>query len=353
MVDKKNSADNGDSGSIMADHLKKYRDYISDLKSGQSSGISSIFGRAVDLLPPEMMAIKPPTPTQVQQSGQRLRVRAGENAAGKGEGNVGGLAGAAKTLLATGALDFVPQDGGIGVDSFSGDPVGISVDRPDRGSVEQVLSVYFEDGQRKFMLSDLSVIDETDFERYRVREGIQTSQEAPSSTNILDAIFASTADEISTPAETLRVTTVSGALLWQVFYDAAGPKLVSMADGGIIKKAEGRDDFIFSWMSPVDGDIKFYLLSALVVDPTTGNIYLEANEGAYSAAFLNTGHRIHQYRSALGEESFFATEPSAQDWMPRTVQVRDLTLDMQSGTVSYVGIDDSGVTRLASRSLSS
>lgn len=349
MVDKKNDAQNGESGSIMADHLKKYRDYISDLKSGQSSGISSIFGRAADLLPPEVMAIKPPTQTQVQQSGQRLRVKIEKNV----EGNIGGLAGAAETLLATGALDFVPQDAGTGVDSFSGDPVGISVDRPDSSRVEQVLSVYFEDGDRKFMLSDLSVIDETDFERYRVREGIQTGQDAPSSTNILDAIFASTADETSTPAETLRVTTESGALLWQVFYDTTGPKLISMADGGIIKKAEWRDDFIFSWMSPVDGDIKFYLLSALVVDPTTGNIYLEANEGAYSAAFLNTGHRIHQYRSAFGEESFFATEPSAQDWMPRTVQVRDLTLDMQSGAVSYVGIDDGGVTRLTSRSLSS
>src|SRR5688572_24689260 len=52
--------DGGSEGS-MSEHLQRYRKYIDSLKEGRSSGISSVFGRASDLLPPDVLEIKPPT----------------------------------------------------------------------------------------------------------------------------------------------------------------------------------------------------------------------------------------------------------------------------------------------------
>ncbi|MBS1956909.1 MAG: hypothetical protein JST89_22160 [Cyanobacteria bacterium SZAS-4] len=350
------------SGSSMADHLKKYRDYITDLKSGQSSGISAAFGRATDLLPPEVMEIKAPISRNPEEP-----LELGESVL-KPDFDKEYLRQKVESLVQAYANDLE-------------DPVGCTVQTAT--GIEEVLSVYVENGERMFMLSDLSVIDEETFLRLLVvperndepdssieREisaeasdgsvEMEIANDASGDENdwasVLEHLssveFVDQSHKVSIPgAINLSVTAPSGALLWQIYYDENGPELVSMADGGIIKRAEGRSEYIFSKLSAADGDIKFFILTGFVVDPNTGNVYLEANEGAYTAAFFNNGWSIHQYRNHAGEEIYYATEPTRPDRAPITAQVRNLNLDLTTGEVSYDTMDSAANITLKSRKL--
>lgn len=365
------------SGSSMADHLKKYRDYITDLKSGQSSGISSAFGRATDLLPPEVMEIKAPKSRQPEQP-----LELGES-----------------VLKPDFDRDYLRQKVESLVKAYADDledPVGCVIQTSDE-STEEVLSVYVENGERMFMLSDLSVIDEETFRRLLVVPGSygetndsneletndelnrssnsETENEPNESKNLNEQAteneqaddendWASVLEHLSSmqledhsPKVSLPgafdqiVTTIDGAPLWHIYYGEDGPELISMADGGIIKRAEGRSEYIFSRLSEMDGDIKFFILTGFVVDPSTGNVYLEANEGAYSGAFFNNGWRIHQYRNHAGEETYYATEPTRVDRAPITAQIRNLKLDLTAGEVSYDTMDSAASITLKSRKI--
>jgi len=336
----------------MADHLKRYRDYIADLKRGQSSGISGAFGRATDLLPPEVMAIKAPS---LSTTDSRQRHGLGENVLAA-EFDREYLRQAVETLVQEYADDLE-------------DPVGKVV--ATASGQEEVLSVYVENGERMFMLSDLSVIDEESFRRGLVTAEIVEDEPEPGKVwqsgemaeNPADLMEESTNPpppppppnpaQSNAPVAALpqSVTTAEGVLLWQVYYDTHGPELVSMADGGIIKRAQGRREYVFSNLSALDGDIKFFILSGFIVDPGTGNVYLEANEGAYTAAFLNNGWRIHQYREHNGEETYFVSEPMRPDRAPATIQVRSLSLDPVTGEVSYETMDSAASITLRSRQL--
>lgn len=380
----------------MADHLKKYRDYISDLKSGQASGISAAFGRATDLLPPEVMEIKAPKSRTAEQP-----LELGESVLNPNYDRQN-LREKVETLVQAYANDL-------------DDPVGATVETPT--GTEEVLSVYVENGERMFMLSDLSVIDEETFRSWLVVSESNSSSNQLNSLNSVDSSnqldnsnsvdssnqlhnsnsvdssnqldssdsveslnqldSSNQIDDIATDddndwdrvlehlsslevpvpqvsvpgAFNLSVTAPNGSLLWQIYYGEDGPELVSMADGGIIKRAEGRSEYIFSRLSATEGDIKFFILTGFVVDPTTGNIYLEANAGAYTAAFFNNGWSIHQYRTHSGEEVYYATEPIRTDRAPITAQVKNLNLDMATGEVSYDTIDSAANITLKSRKL--
>lgn len=325
-------------GGTMSDHLKKYRDYIDELKQGRSSGISAAFGRATDLLPPEVMVIKA-EPVEIVAQVMELE---------------------SKVLADDYDREFLRESVESLVQAHSDsldDPVG-SVVATDSGT-EEVLSVYVENGVRMFMLSDLSTIDEATFQRSLIspdedivddREPDTSPAPEPASESAQAAEEQSLPQVISQPF-TQSVSTIDGLPLWQVFYSANGPELVSMADGGIIKRAEGRQEYVFSKLSAIDGDIKFFILSGFVVDPSTGNIYFEANEGAYTAAFLNNGWTIHQYLSAQGEETFFVTEPVRTDRLPITMKVKSIDLDLSCGEVTYETIDSSSAITLKSRKL--
>jgi len=340
------------SGGTMSDHLKKYRDYIDELKQGRSSGISAAFGRATDLLPPEVMAIKAEPVDLVAQIMEL-------------DSNV----------LADGFdRDYLNESVQALVQAYADDlddPVGSTV-ATDSGT-EVVLSVYVENGVRMFMLSDLSTIDEGVYQRTLIADAADSDEveshdpvstedmvddaveppthlSSPSDPSALD--FPSPQENIAQPF-IQSVATVDGMPLWQVHYSPAGPELVSMADGGIIKRAEGRQEYVFSKLSAADGDIKFFILSGFVVDPGTGNVYFEANEGAYTAAFLNNGWTIHQYLSCQGDESFFVTEPVRADRLPITMKVKSIDLDLATGEVTYETMDSAASITLKSRKLSS
>ncbi|MBP9092204.1 hypothetical protein KBI23_14340 [bacterium] len=340
------------SGGTMSDHLKKYRDYIDELKQGRSSGISAAFGRATDLLPPEVMAIKAEPVDLVAQ-----------------------LIDLESSVLSDDYdRDYLKESVRSLVEAYVDDwddAVGRVVET--ENGREEVLSIYVENGQRMFMLSDLSTIDELTFHRTLVAsaaaasasEIAEESAELASSEPEQEVPFGLAVDHESTtqpqsitvnqsisPVVSQVVTTSDGLPLWQVYYSAEGPELVSMADGGIIKRAEGRKEYVFSRLSPTDGDIKFFILSGFVVDPSTGNVYFEANEGAYTAAFLNNGWTIHQYLSSQGDESFFVTEPVRPDRLPITMKVKSLDLDLSTGEVTYETMDSAASITLKSRKLS-
>jgi hypothetical protein len=337
----------------MSDHLKKYRDYIDELKQGRSSGISAAFGRATDLLPPEVMAIKAEPVDLVAQIMEL-------------DSNV----------LADGFdRDYLNESVQALVQAYADDlddPVGTTV-TTDSGT-EVVLSVYVENGVRMFMLSDLSTIDEAVYQRTLVADAADSdeveSHDLVSSEDVVGVAVVPPTDlsspsdfplpsDFPSPQENIEqpfiqsVATVDGMPLWQVHYSPAGPELVSMADGGIIKRAEGRQEYVFSKLSATDGDIKFFILSGFVVDPGTGNVYFEANEGAYTAAFLNNGWTIHQYLSCQGDETFFVTEPVRADRLPITMKVKSIDLDLTTGEVTYETMDSAASITLKSRKLSS
>lgn len=341
------------SGANMSEHLKRYRTYIDELKQGASSGISAAFGRATDLLPPEVMAIKvEPVDLVAQIISLDSQVFAEEFDREYLRDSVQNLVQACAEELE--------------------DPVGRMVRT--EGGREEVLSVYLENGERMFMLSDLSVIDESTFVSTLVPDtavlgrtlGAEDSTAAIAVEDEVTEVASSNIEETqlrsqpqSTPIKqpvnqsfTQTVTTLDGLPLWQVYYSAEGPELVSMADGGIIKRAEGRQEYVFSRLSPTDGDIKFFILSGFVVDPSTGNVYFEANEGAYTAAFLNNGWTIHQYLSSQGEETFFVTEPVRPDRLPITMKVKSIDLDLGTGEVTYETMDSAASITLKSRKLS-
>ena len=346
----------------MAEHLERYRHYIEGLKSGRASGISAAFGRASDLLPPEALAIEPQTKdpeglgqTLFPREEDRLVLRESLEMlikAGVLEQNHSGKAttGISKPLSKDDAEQTKSQSKETGLSKdkeqyFSGDPIGVSV-RTETG-IEQVLSTYFESGELMYMLSDLSVIDEKTFLAQFIETADSSESEAfegKSTSENQESAAAATAFELQEQhlqqdKPDLLVHDEAGQLLWQVSYDREGVQLVSMADGCLIKKAEGRQDYVFSMLSPEDGDIRFYILSGLVVDPNTGNVYLEANQGAYSTAYLNNGWKAHHYRTAAGEESYFLTEPmtviNQEGRMPETFAVAKLRLDMQTGSLFY------------------
>jgi len=325
-------------GGSMTDHLKRYRSYIDELKQGRSSGISAAFGRATDLLPPEVMAIAAPPVDALEQlmSLQTRVLNDGFNA---------------ESLKAT--VEALVESCADELD----DPVGSFVQT--EGGLEEVLSVYIENGVRMFMLSDLSTIDERAYQRSLVVEkGDQNQVERQPS----EAAFPQDVGQPASPvpqADNFRnplfqeILSAEGLPLWQIFYSPEGVELVSMADGGVIKKAEGRSEYIFSRLSQNDGDIKFFILSGFVVDPTTGNLYVEANQGAYTAAFFNSGWTVHQYRTASGEETFFVTEPANPGRAPITMRVKKIEFDLESGAASYETMDGSAAITLTSRLLTS
>lgn len=147
----------------------------------------------------------------------------------------------------------------------------------------------------------------------------------------------------------LLVTAPDGARLWEVFSDSEGSlDRVIMADGGIVKRAEGTDYYILA-MRGLDDCIQFYIVETLVLDPETGNLYFEANKGGYTAAFLNSGWQAHHY-SRPGFKKSFVVEPGV-DGKRKVIEVAKLAIDIDTREVQYEEISGSTWVILDSRKL--
>lgn len=377
----------------MSDHLKRHQDYINSLKAGKSSGISTVFGRAADILPPEAMEVDAPvaaksaaltqapplsSATEVAKPAltsppPQLKIPPSLSKPLPGSGISKSAPAAHQPPLPSDPRDGAPQfydldepvldmaadqallkstvqdlvaDCALALE----DPVGCLV-KTDNGE-EEVISVYLENGERVFLLSDLTMLDEREFTARLIRPNAQD----------MESVLQAAKSRAAEPAETdlnikpeldlnaapqkqvFEVRGDSGELLWHAYFGENGISLISLGDGSFIKRAEGRNEYVFSTLSASDGDIKIYILNALVFDPKTGNIFIEVNQGAYTAAFFNNGWRAHQYRRHDGSETYYVTEPMSQGVAPPTVQVANLQLDIQGGECRFDTIELAGAS---------
>lgn len=219
------------------------------------------------------------------------------------------------------------------------DPVGCLV-QTDNGE-EEVISVYLENGARVFLLSDLTMLDEREFTARLIKPNVQDMESVLQEAKDRVEEPGEKAAEITPTKQVFEVRGDSGELLWHAYFGDNGISLISLADGSFMKRAEGRNEYVFSTLSATDGDIKIYILNALVFDPKTGNIYIEVNQGAYTAAFFNNGWRAHHYRRHDGSETYYVSEPISINMM----QVTNLQLDIQGGECRFDTIEPAGTSR--------
>ena len=311
-------------GGAMLGHIQRYKAYISDLKKGNSSGISAAFGRASDLLPPEVMQVAPPA---AKSSAKSAVAQAGGAAPAPALDEVVFASGADTTQLRASVEELIAQCA-----TELGNPVGETLDTPyGELSVEEV---FVEGSRRTFMLSDLRVIDEAEYLRWRR----------------VPEVVAASVPFSGDSAPDLAVTTATGNLLWNVYFKGYEAEKIAMFDGTFIGRAEGRDEMVLA-LRVGPGKTKAFILSGLMVDPTTGNVFAEANQGAFTAGFLNNGWRVFQYRTREHGDLYYVSEPPLPDCESVTIQVNNLSIDMETGAVSYETTDSAAVVTLRSRRL--
>ncbi|MFN8552496.1 MAG: hypothetical protein U0103_13560 [Candidatus Obscuribacterales bacterium] len=376
-------------GGGMVEHIQKYKSYIQGLKQGHSSGISAAFGRAAELLPPDVLEVVPPKITGALTVGRELD----------------------EPVFADGydraALRSAVEDLIAGCADQLADFIGVSVMTAEGES--EVVNCFVEDGQRKFMLANLDVIDEAEFTRSRrdtdgdpeygeqsddsdqsddgeqrddarsddrhgdgkqsddgdqsddgahLDDGEQGEQGELQSETGFDRgdDVSGTRDACAPWGEErpfdLVVHAPAGNVLWGIHYDGLEIEQIVMSDGTQIRRAEGRHEYVMVQRANDRLHPRIYILSGLMVDPLTGNVYAEANQGGYTAAFLNNGWQIHQYRSRDSTDSFFVKEPDRPGRSGAFFEVVNLALDAESGEVSYDTIDSAATVTLKSRRLS-
>lgn len=314
-----------DSGGAMVGHIQRYKKYISDLKRGGASGISAAFGRASDILPPEAMQIAPPVTTIASSAATENKHRLDEQVFSETY-DAQSLRDSVEALVSTCARDLTTA-------------VGEQLDTP-FGELT-VDEVFIEGERRMFLLSDMRVIAEEQYLRWR---------RTPADIDKSSVDKSQLARDATGRAPDLTVTNAVGALLWNVYFDGYEPTRVDMFDGTTIARAEGRDELILALNSNGEG-VKFFVLSGMMVDPTTGNVFIESNEGAYTAGFLNNGWRIHQYRTRDRGQVYYVSEPVVAGQKPLTIEVANLMLDIETGTVSYETTDNAATVTLRTRKL--
>lgn len=342
-----NSDENGDeeleSGGDMSKHMQRYKNYIDNLKQGKSSGISSVFGRASDLLPPEVMEIKQPAVHLQGLSHERKpsapdRVDEAEDVDDDDE------------FVGESDFEVEDDDDDPDHDDEDGNSPDDDEDFDDEtdGDVEDededADDDSDEDEETDGDIDDDDSVDDDD----DTHDDDDENEDYDDDEDDDDYIEAGE-DQITVTNE-LAVSARNGEPLWNIFFNRAEPVLITMNDGSSIRNAEGRDESVLA-LKTTGNRFKFFILSGLVIDPTTGNIYAEANDGAYTVAFLNSGWQIHQYRTHDGAEVYYATEPFRKGRDRITTQIMNLKLDPATGDVSYDSADGSASMTLKSRRL--
>ncbi len=424
MADEDDYEEPTSGGGDMVEHIQRYKDYIQGLKKGQSSGISAAFGRASDLLPSDVLEVAPPKGAGTAVAGHDLN----EQVFPEGFDRAG-LRAAVEGLI-------------LGCAEQLDDYIGATVMTAEGPS--EVVNCFLEDGQRKFMLANLDVIDEDEFERSRQRTNDELEEEheveheeeyeeenseseavedvedrsaggsdelpeeQPDDEEVettdqddflseLNAIFNLAEEdteqdiepEVAEPAVRpapqmvrvdmpdsiagvgkfggtfesvtfgeerpfdLVVHNTAGSVLWGIHYDDLDIEQIVMSDGTQIRRAEGRHEYVMVQRANDRLHPRIYILSGVMVDPLTGNVYAEANQGGYTAAFLNNGWQIHQYRSRDSKDTFYVKEPDRPGRPGAFLEVINLALDVQSGEVTYETVDSAATVTLKSRRLSS
>lgn len=131
----------------------------------------------------------------------------------------------------------------------------------------------------------------------------------------------------------LRVTSKTGALLWDVRFDHEGVAEINKADGVLMIKTSRPD--MFAIIGPPGIERRAEIVSEIVVDPATGNIYYQSTDGTHAVALLNNGFRIDQFQQTAATK-FLVTPPLRQgETSSQPIEVRNLQLDQEARLLSY------------------
>ncbi|MDZ4835331.1 MAG: hypothetical protein SGJ27_16255 [Candidatus Melainabacteria bacterium] len=362
-----------DSEGAMSEHLQRYRKYIDSLKQGRSSGISSVFGRASDLLPPDVLEIKPPTMVaeRIPTAEQVIGDFGNANHINRNVENVRSerlnfddddevVSGDVERGEA-GPKDLDPDhgdddDNAEDLDPDEDDDASSGDSGSDDDDQEDIESDEDDDDDDSDVEDDDEEVDDVEEDDDDDDDDAEDEdEEVEDQDDVFEEQDSKATDdddtaEDDTETEELTVQSAQGNHLWTIYFNRVTPLVITMSDGSSIQNAEGRDDTILSLRNG-GGSFKFFILSGLVIDPITGNIYVEANDGAFTAAFMNNGWQIQQYRNHEGEETYYATEPFKSGRDRLTMQITNVALDPVHGEVSYDSLDGSASMTLKSRKL--
>lgn len=286
----------------MTDHVERYKRYLQKLKTGKSSGISSTFGAASDLLDSEAAEVLV----------QRARAFSKGDVIMRSRMNVEDL------------MDAVEQ-----ITHELHPSVGQCIDTKD-GPMD-VVGAFYDDDQLMLVLADLTVIPAPNTVAEQECEAREPS--APQTV-------------ASSPRKTepdIRVSAPNGMWLWDIYYEGDAPAAIETADGSLIQRTEYDQLYVMAEPNPNQRFPKITILEHLAVDPLTGNIFWQGLHSSKAGAFLNNGWQFEQNVAAAADiagDTFFATKPlSLENPERERFQVYDLEVDPIAGEVSFIYAD--------------
>lgn len=289
----------------ITDHVERYKQYLQKLKKGKSSGISSTFGKASDLLSSdiaEVVAIRPASATST--SPQNTQHPAPQSAS------------EARQAPPPNAVQKALQLAAFNAAAEAANPVAVEHD--------QVQPAEHDQGQPR------------EHDQGQPAERPQAIQEK--------TFPVKTAPD-------MRVSSPDGMWLWDIYYDGATALAVEAADGTLIQRTENGDYFVLAMPVPTRRFPRLEVLQTVAVDPSTGNVFWESLNGSKACAMLNNGWQIEQFHHENGTDEFFAVEPFQLGiGQPVRSRVFNLELDATTGEVTYE-VSSGAMITLKSRKL--
>lgn len=384
----------------LQEHVDGYKSYLGKLKKGSSSGISSVFGLAKELLPEEHLKeyiyggkrfdldqsiLKDGSPPGILRQALEQTIAAFHTKSGQSDRPTGSddriVLG---EILEDGKRFFVYSD-------LSIEEAAFRVDQPEPGQAEDIeeidplAAVLGED-----LIASIDALQETEEEQSTPPEFESQDSESVGLPNVDDfesdeeelddssALQASDPDFESTSESStespvqperqeaaakfsqsvefertaalvaaagrevdLKVETTNGEWLWDVIFSDGEVAEIILSDGTCILRTKDPAKYVLVPVaSPGRRAREAQIVAAVLCDRATGNLFFRTESGDQAVALLNNGFRIDQFSNSNGEDRFFVTEPlKPGQFIRNTIQVRDLNLDPLKQTVSYETID--------------
>jgi hypothetical protein len=341
----------------MIDHSEKYKREIEQLKHGTPSGISGVFGKAADLLPPEHLET----------------YAKGQNGYEVGESMLSD--GVEPEHFRNAVKDMIAAIGNEEGDVFNSAEYEF-----------EVIGVFFDGEQKKLLLADGTVVDAPEkpsmekekesigdlvVEQFRELTAALFETDEP---EVLDSsefaepeefdqepaqfhedAAADLAHQMSQPPEqtpTLRVKARDGSWLWDV-HSVDGWVTQVIAQDGLTIQMNRENEYIVVRPPAAGQRVPQVEVARMVIcEPETGNIYYDNVGSTHSVALLNSGWRVDQFKKPGGEERFFVTEPPKPGRTEGILhEVAMLQLDPETGYIHYETMDGGAIVTLTSRKL--
>lgn len=343
-------------------HVDGYKKYVKRLKKGHSSGVSNIFGRPADLLPDELVAAD-----EAEIESEQKVYEVGESIFKEG----------LDPSLLRGLMDQLMTD------------INEKQDGEDAGSTstikssQEIIAVLVENGKKKYLYSDLSIVDAEEHGQLSLNAEVSDEEELISQhllnesesvlceakdKDLMEAFTSpldfeeSTADQVSlkdlvmdsemigNSSSYMHVTTASGDWLWDIVFAEEGVGQVMLADGSIIQKTVHAGQYVITRPGKSEETVpEIEVVGKVVASKSTGNLYYQSLRGDQAVALLNNGWRVDQYKQDDGRLGYFVTEPeSSNELSSRCVRVKNLIMNPQTRDVCYETVDGSAVVTLKS-----